>query len=108
MLGKKSSGLSTENSLMWVGAGIAAPGLGLGTIFLALFVVEWSYFVVAEGLFNGKTIELRLLPLSEVITLPSSRQGRLMFEAGLGSRPASATWASSLSTRCTGAGRWIR
>jgi uncharacterized RDD family membrane protein YckC len=37
-------------------AGIAAPGLGLGTILLALFVVEWCYFVVAEGLFHGKTI----------------------------------------------------
>lgn len=32
------------------------PGVGMGVILLLMFALEWCYFVVCEGFFNGKTI----------------------------------------------------
>lgn len=41
----------------------ALPGLTLGTFLVFLFLLEWGYFAICEGLFNGKTIGKQVLGL---------------------------------------------
>lgn len=41
----------------------ALPGLTLGTFLLFLFLLEWGYFAICEGFFNGKTIGKHVLGL---------------------------------------------
>lgn len=49
---------------MFVGAaGLALPGVSIGVFLLFLFAIEWGYFVVCEGFFNGKTLGKHLFGL---------------------------------------------
>jgi uncharacterized RDD family membrane protein YckC len=43
--------------MMWL------PGLSMGLILFGLFLLEWGYFVVCEGFFNGRTIGKAMMKL---------------------------------------------
>ena len=44
-------------------AGIMLPGTAMGVATISMFVMEWCYFIVAEGFFRGKTIGKHVLGL---------------------------------------------
>ena len=56
-------GLFFVLSIVFTVVGIALPGMGTGLTLLALFFLEFGYYVVCEGLFNGKTLGKRAFGL---------------------------------------------
>jgi uncharacterized RDD family membrane protein YckC len=44
-------------------AGIMLPGTAMGIATISMFVMEWCYFIIAEGFFRGKTIGKHALGL---------------------------------------------
>jgi len=51
--------------VLWIFVPLAVylPGLSVGSFMVSLFLLDWGYFVVCEGFFNGKSVGKHLFGL---------------------------------------------